>query len=550
MKNNRTLVMPIILMAFLLIPIFNLYSQVDYNYLTGARKGQIDTLALGNAQQSVSKFQGLLEREIDPSQYIVGPGDVLMISILAAQPIQYTTTVTPEGKLILRNTGVVNVKGMTLEECYAAVRKQISKYSKSEDIEIALVELRSFKVGLSGSVSKPMSVDASPADRVSEIIDKAGGLKYGASMRHISILRETNGGAISIPVDLVKYYLTNDKSMNPVVRGGDQIRIPQSSDVDVVEIYGDVMQPGIFEYKAGDKLSDLVRFAQGFQSVAFLDSVEVVRFDGKGIESIILNLNDPSWYNILSKPGTLANDIELRAGDRVYVRRKVEWKEPAYAMIDGAVRYPGRYAIQENRDKANDLITRAGGFTDDAYLQGAEFIRQRDQRYDPELERLKNVPMSEMSESEIRYFQTRKFEKPGIVSINFAQIRASSNSKDNIELINRDSIYVPKKNEFVNVQGRVNSPGLVAYNANYTYEDYITQAGGLGYRADESEITIAKPRGQIFGAKEKNYKIEPGDVILVPPKNEKTFGEIFTQTLTIITQLVTIAGIVITLSRL
>jgi hypothetical protein len=74
--------------------------------------------------------------------------------------------------------------------------------------------------------------------------------------------------------------------------------------------------------------------------------------------------------------------------------------------------------------------------------------------------------------------------------------------------------------------------------------DYIIKAGGFGYRADESETFIAKSKGEIFLAKDMKYELEPGDVILVPPKKELSFAEIFTQAITTFAQLATIAGVV------
>jgi protein involved in polysaccharide export with SLBB domain len=166
------------------------------------------------------------------------------------------------------------------------------------------------------------------------------------------------------------------------------------------------------------------------------------------------------------------------------------------------------------------------------------------------MERLRRIPMSEMSQNERRYFEARVAEQRGVMAINFKHILEDKNSSENILIFNKDSIYVPKKRDFVNVQGRVNNPGMITYNPSFTYLDYIKQAGGFGFRADDDETFIVKSKGQQFLAKKMNYEIESGDYILVPPEPEITFFEIFTTSLTIATQLMTIFGVVFTIINL
>jgi protein involved in polysaccharide export with SLBB domain len=219
-------------------------------------------------------------------------------------------------------------------------------------------------------------------------------------------------------------------------------------------------------------------------------------------------------------------------------------------MISGEILYPGKYAIDEKQDRVYDLIKRAGGFTDKASLDHIEFIRQEEMEIkDLEMERLSKMIPSEMSESESRYFQAKKTEKKGSMAIDFNEIMRDPSSINNIMLRSKDSIIVSKKKYHINVQGRVNNPGLITYQEGFSYLDYINSAGGFGFRADEGETIITKPRGEQFLAENMDYKLEPGDVILVPPEKEYSYTELFTTTLTVITQLISIAAIVITISK-
>jgi len=166
------------------------------------------------------------------------------------------------------------------------------------------------------------------------------------------------------------------------------------------------------------------------------------------------------------------------------------------------------------------------------------------------MERLYRIPYTEMSEFEKRYFQSRVREKRGVMAIDVHKAITDMSSDQNITLYNKDSIIVPTKKNYINVQGRVNNPGNIVFNPNWTYMDYINQAGGFGYRADMNETFVAKSKGEIFLARDNKYKLEPGDVILVPPEKEVSFTEVFTQIVATVSQLVTIFGVVYTIVRM
>lgn len=521
-----------------------IFSQIDYSKITGVSKLRLDTLALKNAMEVSKETQFLLEKSIQPNEYRVGPGDVFEFSVFTTEPISYTIKVTPENKLLIPTVGLIDVKNLTLDKVYELVNEKIKQVYKTTEVGFILTKPRQFKVIVSGSVAKSMSVPASPTDRASEVIERAGGLKYDASMRNISLIR----GDSVLQIDLLKFFLAGIKEANPFVEGGDQIIIPPSSERQKISIYGEVGYPGEFEYMPGDSLSTLVRFAQGFLASAQLDSVEISRFDPYEKKLIKWYVDLSHWKNILNTRELLPGDFPLEIGDRVLVRIIPNWNKEHYVVIAGEVKYPGKYAIIENKDRIYDLILRCGGFTEDASIADIEFIRQQEaEKRDPEMDRLYRTPSTEMSEFEQRYFQSRVREKRGAMALDWQQAITNPYSDQNITLFNKDSIIVPTKKNYINVQGRVNNPGYVVYKEGWTYLDYINQAGGFGYRADEDETFIAKSKGEIFLAKDMKYKLEPGDVILVPPQKELSFTDIFKDVITTIAQLATILGVLFTI---
>ncbi|MBI5324737.1 MAG: SLBB domain-containing protein [Ignavibacteriae bacterium] len=519
---------------------------LDNYFISGSRKKQNDTLAIQRAHDLAKESAGLQEKEIDPNKYILGPGDEFNIMVLGAKTLEVEATISPEGKLIIPEIGTVNLKGKTLAEADTLIRKQALRIFKNNEVNLGLKKLREFKVIVSGAVRKPGIVPATAVDRVSEVIEKAGGLKYNSSIRKISLYRTEPNECLK--VDLLRFYMTNDKESNPTVIGGDHIVIPTSNIKESIGIYGEIGFEGDFEYVEGDSLSTLIKFGQGFLESSFLDSVEIARFRPNTSYIDRWTVNISSWRKKFDTASFLEGDFPLFTGDRVFIRQIVNWNNDKMVAITGEVNYPGYYAINIGETKVRDILNRAGGVTDNGALESALMIRKAEiQKTDPQMERLYRTPYSEMSENERRYFQAKIVEKKGMMAIDFEKINSNQNSSDNILVMDKDSIFVPQKRNFVNVQGRVNNPGMVIYNPNLQWLDYINLAGGFGFRADDGETLIVKPKGEQFLAENMNYTIEPGDNILVPPEAESDFT--FYTGLTIVTQLVTIVGVILALTK-
>jgi protein involved in polysaccharide export with SLBB domain len=395
-----------------------------------------------------------------------------------------------------------------------------------------------------------MTISAYSTDRVSEILDRSGALNPNSSIRNIKLVRAETKEVLR--VDLAKYFVTLNEDLNPYVQGGDNIIVPEISKDITIHISGEIpVKDQDYEFVENDSLSTLIRLAQGFLKSSFLDSVEFIRFNEntKNYEKTVLNLTN--WVGkIYNFNEVLDNDFELNPGDRVYIRKNPNWVKLTYIKIDGEVKYPGKYSIPNDNTKIADIINAAGGFTESAAPELSEYIRQEEADLpDFELERLRKISPTDMSESENRYFQARIREKKGLMSVDLENALKNINSLDNIIVENRDSVFIPKKKNYIIVQGRVNSPGAIIYNENMTYLDYIELSGGFGFRADEKETFITKPGGQQFLASEMKYKIEPGDVILVPPQKERDIWPLFLETFTLVTQIITVASVVITLSN-
>jgi protein involved in polysaccharide export with SLBB domain len=136
-----------------------------------------------------------------------------------------------------------------------------------------------------------------------------------------------------------------------------------------------------------------------------------------------------------------------------------------------------------------------------------------------------------------------------MIAVDFSSQKSKGISQMPLE--HEDSIHITRKKDFINVFGKVKNPGRIKFNSQFSYLDYIKSAGGFSTRADEDETLILKQRGEQFIADDDEYELQPGDQILVPeiPESKVTFTQILSMALTITAQIVTVVGVLYTLSQ-
>lgn len=541
----------IILIILLSTSVFSQSKFLQNKTITGARSyWSLDTMALENARENSMETFGFLERAVDPEKYIVGPGDGFIISIISYEPVQLKLKVSPEGALIIPSVGKVIVNEKKLSDAINLIENKVSEIYDGSEIFVALSKLKKFKVRVSGKVGKSQIINATSMDRASEAIDRVGGLEFDASVRNISLSRKSMDTVLNI--DLDEFFWLGIEESNPFLMGGDHITIGSVKDDKLILVSGEVYSEEInIEFSKGDSLAKIIRLAKGFTPNAKLDSVELYRMNqtNDAYERSYLDLSN--WSDLMEKPfKDYENDVAVFPGDRIYIRRKDNFELENYVAIKGEVKFPGRYTMTDEGFHLSDLIDIAGGLEEDASLESSVLIRQANiEERDEELERLKQKSLSEMSETEQKYYQVRIRENKGAMVVDFKKALNNPKSEFDVLLKSQDSIIIAKKQSYINIQGKVVKPGLIRYKEGYTYLDYVQLAGGFTTRADEGETFIRKITGEQFLASEKNYKIKPGDLILVPQEPETDFWDAFFKWFTVVTQLITIVSVIITVSN-
>lgn len=331
----------------------------------------------------------------------------------------------------------------------------------------------------------------------------------------------------------------------------DTIRIYGRYEVDapMVSIKGEVLRPGDYPLEEGMTVAALVRMAGGFTRSALTDTADVASYvveEGKKVRTEHVEIPIAK-----ALAGDKSSDIKLKAGDMVSIRQLAGWNDiGASITINGEVRYPGAYSIEEG-ERLSSVIQRAGGFRDTAYPAGARLERievkqlaekSRDeliQRIEAEGPSMKLVSglsgseqaaavqvMAQQQQQALSVLRQQPVTGRLVIKIS-SDIREWENTPADIELRPGDELVIPKRPNFVLVNGQVYSPSAITFAPGKTVEWYLRQAGGPTDFANRHNIFVIRANGSVLAGEDgKGFwktgvlgaAMKPGDTIVVPEK--------------------------------
>ena len=299
-----------------------------------------------------------LSKAVVPDTYTLGPGDGLSVNIWGNYQESLEVKVTPDGKIVLPSIGVLYVNGLTLTQAEALITIEAKSYYRTVYASVSLTSLRVFQVLVLGEVRKPGMYLGTPVRRVSELIEKAGGVLTSGSRRHIQLRRE---GKTQAHGDLYAFLHGGDESSNPSVRDGDVIFVPTMGESRVVAYVSQVSgtggllkedaSPHTIEIKEGERLSTVIDQLGGISPWWDLERVLVQRESEipEGTMRIPVDLR-----GYLLKKEESSNPV-MFPGDQVYIPALIR-----RVFVGGMVSIPGAYVYVPGRP-AESYIGQAGG---------------------------------------------------------------------------------------------------------------------------------------------------------------------------------------------
>ena len=409
------------------------------------------------------------------------------------------------------------------------------------------------KIEIKGAVFRPGFYNiGKDIHSVRTLIEHAEGLTEDAFTNRAIIHRMKEDRTLEVIAVDVKGILKGTVADIPLKKN-DVLFIPTKSESQTqktLTIHGEVHYPGVYMYADNETLEDLVLQAGGLKDKASTVKVDVSRR--------IVNPKALSTDSLISHTFTFAlkdgfvidgtSGFTLLPFDEVYVRKSPGYSEQQNVEVVGNVMFAGTYTLSTKNERLSDIIKKAGGVTDLAYVKGARLER----RITPD-ERLRMNTLLKMAERQNSKKDSLDTKKLNIGDTYFVGIELDKALKEpggdaDIVLREHDRIIVPEFNGTVKISGEVMYPNTVSFEKNKSVRWYINQAGGWGNRAKRNHTYIIYMNGTV-AKKSYKTKVRPGCEIVVPTKPEKG-GNSLAQWLSIGTSVASIATMVATMTNL
>jgi protein involved in polysaccharide export with SLBB domain len=295
-----------------------------------------------------------------PVDYILGPGDSIVVQLYGKLESSNTLTVTREGNIMLSGVGDINVSGLTFLEAKSVILHEVQQKLIGVNASITMGELRSIRIFIMGEVNQPGSYSVSSLATITNALFSCGGIRKSGSLRHIQLKRK---GSLVGEMDLYSLLLEGDNSNDLRLQPGDVILIPPIGRT--ASVSGNVIRPAIYELNSDVSVRGLVDLAGGFNSDAYIGRSTLYRIDRGSRMRTVLNLDLTS------------SDIDMlvRSGDKLVVT-------PIIDQVFGKVSLGG--AVVQPKDMQwfdgmciGDLVDSVDNLTEDADLLYV-LIKRRD----------------------------------------------------------------------------------------------------------------------------------------------------------------------------
>ena len=443
-----------------------------------------------------------------PQNYVLGPGDEVIVDIYGASQKSEQLTVSPDGDITVPGFGPIKVSGMTVASAQSKIRSTLGSRYASSSLKISVGQTRSMMVNVMGEVKAPGTYTLSAFATVFHALYMAGGINDLGTLRDIKVYR--NGKLITV-VDVYEYILNGRLAGNIRLHENDVIVVgPYDC---LVGIQGNVKRPMFYEMRPSESVSTVIKYAGGFTGDAYKKSVRLVRKSGER-------------YSVHTVEEFDISTFKLADGDVITVDGMINRYENM-VEIKGAVFRPGQYELGKQVTSVRALIETAGGLTEDAFTARGVMYRMK----------------------EDRTLEAQSIDIAGIMSGTVADV----------PMKNEDVLFIPTQAEriaerIVTVEGEVLSPGTYQYAENETIEDVILRAGGLTDAASTIKVDLSRrirdPKALSAGQDisktysfslkdgfvvdgEKGFTLEPYDVVQVrrspgylEPRNVTVQGEV------------------------
>ena len=408
------------------------------------------------------------------------------------------------------------------------------------------------RIEVKGAVYRPGYYElGKDIQTVKDLIEKADGLLEYAFTNRAVLHRENDDKTLEV-ISLNVKAIIDGTEADVTLRKNDVLFIPSKYDLEqkgTLEIRGEVYKPNVFPYAANTKLEDLIIMAGGLTESASTVRVDVTRriIDRKGTKkqkeiAQTFSFGVKDGFVVEGEPGFV-----LEPYDQVFVRRSPGYSEKVNVTVSGEVEFEGDYSLNVRNERLSDVLEKAGGLTEFAYIEGARLERQMTPEEYKQAQELMDMVASNNKISGNDSIVVPEVSTTYPVGIDLKEILANPHSAIDPVLQDGDVIVIPQYMTTVSVSGSVRKPNSVVYDPKMKLKDYISEAGGYAERARKSGTFILYPNGHIkeLGRNASAKDIMGGSKIIVPQKGRSQWN--LATTLTSVTTSVSMLAVIATL---
>ena len=388
-----------------------------------------------------------------PKNYQLGPDDELNIDIFGNALDNYKVKVSTEGTIRILNLSPIYVNGLSIEAASERIVGRLRQLYQGINVpgsgvsaQITLGNIRSIKVTITGEVTKPGTYTVSSLSTIFNALYAAGGPSENGSFRNIRVIRDNRVVKI---LDLYDFLLRADQKDNIRLQDQDVIRIAEYETR--VEVAGEVKRPMIFEVEKTETLKDVLRFAGGFTDRAYTYTIGLKRNTAR--EQKLINISQDEVGTFMPQ-----------RGDRYKVGKILERFENRVS-IKGSVFREGDFAIESGVNTVKELIKKAEGLKEDAFMNRATISRQK-----------------EDNDVTVIAFDLGKLMRGEIADIPLKR-------EDVITIRNIKSL---REKRVITIDGEVNKFGKFDYVEGLTIADVVVLANGFTDGASNAKIELSR----------------------------------------------------------
>lgn len=432
----------------------------------------------------------------------------------------------------------------------------VCKLSDGDVVTVgAILKRYTNRVEVKGAVYRPDFYELSgKLNTVKALIEVAKGLREDAFTNR-AVLQRRRDDLTSEIVQVDIRGVMNGTVPDIPLRKNDILYIPSIHDLEDigdVTISGEVTKPDTYPYADNMTLEDLIIQAGGLKEAASTVRVDVSRRikDAKSMNSTdsigqMFSFGLKDGFVIDGQPGFV-----LKPYDQVYVRRSPGYQVQQNVRIQGEVIFGGTYTLTSKAERLSDLVKKAGGVTNSAYVRGAKLTRVANAEERKRMQDVVKLMGRELGESAI---DSLGLQVDSLFSVGIDLEAALANPGGDADLVlsEGDVLNVPEYVNTVKINGAVMMPNTVSYKQGEKIGYYLSQAGGYSQHAKKSKKFIIYMNGQVAKIKGSGKnQIEPGCEIVVPSKkqNKANIGNILGYA-TSFSSLATMAATIVSLFR-